>query len=364
MVKEQPKTEETKTEEKNTTDTEALNAAIEKGEQETKNEIPEVPEIPKEALDISAEFDKKRDSDDDDAAVDDDKASDDDTSEDKTGDDKTAEDKKAAEEKDASGKKSDDDKTDEKAGEQTAEDKEIEEAAAAIEKEAVAEAGKTDEQKAAEKVVAEAAEKAKADAEVTKKAEAEVDDKPFSCGLPTEGDEDFDPDIVGAIDKVGQTGRDLAKRVKVLEGNNAELISFLSQQGNQRHADWLDSKINNLGEDFHEVLGAGESYDLEPGSDQLEARIKIGNRMTFLAKAHQQMKKAVPSRNKLFDSAVTFLHKEIKNKSKTEKGTKDKLTKRAGQVIGGASKKVSALSAEAEVLKIQKDFDAKRDDED
>ena len=330
MAEETAKVEDTKTEEAKVEDTEALDSAIKKGEDETKDEIPQ------EIVDANKKFDDLMDSDEDTAT-----------------DDKPAEE---AEEKSADDKKADDDDSGDKtkAAEQTAKEKEIETTANAIEEQAVAEANKTVEQKATEKAEADAKAKAEADEK------AKTEEKPYDCGLPTEGEADYDEDLVKTINKQGQEMQDAKKAT---EKENAELRKVINQQANQRYGDWLDNKITGLGEDFHEVLGEGEYEDLEPASDQAENRVKLGNRMSLISKAYQKLGQPVPSRTKLFNSAVSYLHKEIVNKSKTEAETVAKLKDRHGQVIGKGSKKASALAAASSIQKKNAEFDAKLDED-
>lgn len=335
MAKEDAQSEETKQD-----DAEALNAAIEEGDEETKDEISE------EALKVQSDFDKQMDSDEDDSAVDDgdEKVA-------KGGDDNAKGDDEPAK-KDADDEPAKEKPGEEEAGEETAGEKELRETADAIEKEAEAEAGKTDAQKQAEAEVAKAAE---AKAEEAKK---EGEDKPYDCGLDPE---EFDEDYIKALNTMGQSFQD-DKKAMVAE--NAELRSFVSAQANQRSGDWLDRKIEALGEDFVEVLGEGEFEDLTPGSEQSEARIKLGRRMHLIQLSHQKLEKTVPSRNKLFDQAVSYEFKKQKNKSKTEAETKEKLKDRHGQTLGSGSQRASAQSAADKSLKIQKDFDALLDKDD
>ena len=119
------------------------------------------------------------------------------------------------------------------------------------------------------------------------------------------------------------------------------------------------SKINALGEDFVEIYGEGDIEDIEPASEQFENRVKLNERIALTAQAYKNMGKPVPSRNKLFDQAVSYLNKKIVNKSKTEEETVKKLAERKSQVIGRASKKGSAKSAEELAAQAMKEFDKK-----
>jgi hypothetical protein len=314
-------------------------------EEETKQEesVDKAPEIPEKVTKVQDAFDAKLDEDDDEEnSVEDDKTSgdDDDSTGDKDADDKTEE---------------DDPGTDDSAKEEelSAEDKEIAEAAKQIEEEAAANAGKTDAQKQAEKLAEE--QKAKNEAEAAEKAKEA--DKYVSDLDP----EEWDNATIEMDTKRGQQNLDAQKALK--EQNDA-LQAQVQQQANQRHADWLDTKFNSLGEDFTEAVGDGEYIDLEPGSVQAENRVKIGNRMYVLSIAYQKQGKEVPTRNKLFKRAVSDVLPKIVNKKKTDKETAKKLAERKEQVMGKGSKKASKIARSTKALQIQKDFDALLDEDD
>jgi len=330
-------------------DMDALDSAIKKGDEETKDEIPQ------EVLDANKSFDDKIDSEQNTAIE---EKKDESDEKDKPEDsEKEADEKKSAEEKTAEEEADEKDSGTEEAVEKTAEEKEIEAEAKVLEEQILADAGaKAD---AEVKAKADAEKKAKADAEKKAKAEkeAETDDEPYDCGLDPE---EYDEGLIAQLNKQGQAVRDANKALK---DENIELRGIIAQQGNQRYADWLDNKINGLGEDFHEVLGEGEIEDIEPGSVPYENRLKLASRMTLVSKTYQKLGKPVPSRTKLFNQAVSYLFSKQKNKSKTEAETKEKLAARAGQAIGGGSKKSSALSAEQIAANKIKAFDKKIDEE-
>lgn len=302
-------------------------------------------EIPKEVLEAHKKFDEKIDSDEDEEPAKEDK-----TSEEKKPEDKKPADKKADEKKDADEKATEKKTAGEKevADEKTPEDKEIEEAALKLEKKLEA-----DEQKETEKQKAEKQEAGEKKVE-EKKADEE---KPYDCGLDPE---EYEEDLIKSVNKLGQSLKD---DIAALKGDKAELVDLVNQQKTDRYAEWLDGKIDRLGEDFVEILGEGELEDIEPGSEQFDNRMKIAARMSLVSKTYIELKKSVPSRSKLFSQAVSFLFNKQKNKSKTAKDTEDKLKDRAGQTIGSGSKTSSAQSATERVIQIQKDFDKKIDED-
>jgi len=294
--------------------------------------------IPQEVLDANKSFDDKINSE----VI---SATEEESSDEKTPEEKVAEEKAATEKADEEAAKKD--TGEKKAVEQTAEEKAVEAETAALEKEIIADDAKRETEN---KVKVEA--EAKAKAETEEKVETD-DDKPYDCGLDPE---EYDEAVIKQFNQQGQASKDAAKALK---SENAELRSVIEQQGSLRHTDWLDSKITALGEDYHEVLGEGEFDDIAPASVQFENRANLDQRMTLTARAYKKLGKPVPSRNKLFDMAVSYLHKDIKNKSKTESETTEKLAATAGQTIGGGSKKGSTLSAEQIADNKIRDFDKK-----
>lgn len=305
--------------------TEALNAAIEAGD-ETEADDKEA-----ETLETMKEFDDKIDSEDDDSAGNDD------------GEEEAAKEEAPAKEE---------------AAKATSEDDSINAAADDLEKEMEAESKKSDEQKATEKAEADQ----KAADEAAAKAKETEEEKPFDCGLSTdedsEGNPGYEPALVETLNKQGQAVQD---RAKAAEKANEVLSSKLDQQSAQRNADWLDGKFNGLGENFDDVLGKGEFDDLEPGSDQRANRIAVSKRMGVTIDAYVKAEKAIPTRTKLFDMAVDKLFNKETNQPKTDKETIAKAGKRAAQTLGTGSKKASTVSAAQKALQVQKDFDAKID---
>lgn len=306
--------------------------------------IEQVEDNSPEQIKAMSDFDAKIDSDDETPAVEDNKE------EAKGDDDDSAKgDKKPADEK----TEEDDSGKEEKAEEQqqSADDKEIEEAAKLLEEAAKTEAAKPEAQKQAEALAVKQAE----DAKVVAESKAKTAEKYVS---------DLDPEEY--IDEVIKN--DTIRGQKALDEKNALLAQIskqdeqIQQQANDRYGDWMNRKVEALGEDFHEVLGDGDWEDLLPGSPEIENRIKIGNKMNFYAQAYSNAGKQVPPRNALFKRAVSELHNKIVNKSKIEEDTGKKLKARAGQTLAKAKSKASAQTTAEKAIQGMKDFDAKIDE--
>ena len=261
-----------------------------------------------EILDVMTDFDKKLDSDDDDSTDED------------GGDVQTEEEDSAVEDKTV--EKTEEGKTDEA----------IEAEIAALEKEA-------------EEVVVEK--------KVEEKAEETEDGKFVSKLDPAVWDED----AIKIDTERGQAKMDLEAANK----RNEDLSNRLDNAEMQRYTDWIDSRFSKLGDEYADIFGEGDFEDIEPGSEFMENRGKIENRMNLIQQAYVNQKKQSPSRNQLFQKAV---EREFKDKINKSKKTEKNLEDRAGQVVGKGSKKSSALSAGDELDRIHADFDAKLDEDD
>ncbi len=199
--------------------------------------------------------------------------------------------------------------------------------------------------------------------EAEKKAKEEVeakvkdDTEPYKCGLdPNE----YDEGLIKALDELGTM---LKKRVVALETSHSNHAKTLASDRVTKHTDWLDSKINRLKDDgLKKIYGEGDIDDLEESGESFKARATLDSKITRIATDLRKAKKTVPPRNKLFDMAIEALHKG-KTTKKIDAETKAKLETRVKDALGGGSGKVSAESAEAEVLQDQKTFDSKIDDE-
>jgi len=279
-------------------------------EEETTEEESAISEEVTNAMDA---FDKKMDGEEDDS----------------TEDDTSEEEEVAAEEKNSG--------DDEVVVEKTAEDKAIEEAVKAIEAEDL---------------------DAKAKLEAEKLVEAKTDEVEKEKYVSDLDPEEWDDDAIKADTERGQKHLD---EINVEKARNVELQADVQRLANTEHTNWFDRRIALLGEDFHETLGVGDFEDIEPGSPEMDNRGKIDNKMRILTQAYQKAGKPVPSRNKLFEKAVSYEFETIKNKSKNEKATVKKLEERAAQTIGKGSTKSSAISAQ-KAIQANKDFDAKIDD--
>lgn len=185
-------------------------------------------------------------------------------------------------------------------------------------------------------------------------AKAKDDEAPYDCGLdPAEYDE-------GLIKGLNELGTMLKKRVVALETGHTKNTESLHSVRITKHTDWLDSKVNHLPENLTEVYGKGEIDDIEMDSDQFKARAALDTKISTIASELRAAKKPVPSRNKLFDMAITELHKST---IKADDKTKAKLKARAKEALGGGSGRVSAETADAEALQANKDFDSQLDED-
>ncbi len=233
----------------------------------------------------------------------------------------------------------------EKAGEFSSKE-DLERAVALLEERPVEKAKSPEEQ--------ETEKKAKEEAE----AKVKDDEAPYDSKLdPNEYDE-------GLIKAVNDLGTMLKKRVVALEAGHTKHADTLLGDRVTKHTEWLDSKINRLSDDdLKKVYGEGDIDDLTESGDEFKARAALDTQISKIAADLRKAKKPVPSRNKLFDKAIEALHKGKSTNKKADAETKAKLAARTKEALGPGSSKVSAETAEAKALQIQKTFDQKSDED-
>ncbi len=179
----------------------------------------------------------------------------------------------------------------------------------------------------------------------------EVED--ILAGLPEFDPEEFQPEVVAAFDAL-----------KGVIRKQQESIAEINEQQSSADADrlassareievWFDREVEELGEDFAEVLGKGGFRSLKDGSSQLEKRDAIGEQMSIMLAGYDARGIQRPPRSEVFKTAVrSVLHDEFKQSS--DKKVSDKLAKRSGQHMQRTSgkKAASRLSPEAETAEL------------
>ena len=177
----------------------------------------------------------------------------------------------------------------------------------------------------------------------------------------------YDPEIVKAVkgmnehyaSAVGTLQSQLAETQQQLK----ELQDFNANQQTITFETQFDSMIDGLGDEFKELLGEGPGSKLDANSAQFKNREKIIEEMSDFVAARQNRGKPIPAQAEIFDRAVKVVFSDKAN-SLAAKRTRSSVKKRSGQIIenstGGKGK---TLTAEQEALKVSSDFDKKLDSE-
>ena len=129
----------------------------------------------------------------------------------------------------------------------------------------------------------------------------------------------------------------------------ADAAAANAEASRQEVANWFDSEVDKLGEDFSEALGKGPYGSLPPGSAQHERRSDIAHQTAVLLAGYDAIGQTPPPREQVFEAAAKMvLQKEFATIS--ERSVAGKLSKRSRQHISRVSGKKTkpAMSPEAE----------------
>jgi len=184
--------------------------------------------------------------------------------------------------------------------------------------------------------------------EPEKKPEVKVEqkageEKPYDCGLDPEM---YDPGVIGAINKVGDT---LLAENKQLKQQLAGITGKFQADEVAETTKWFDNKLAELGEDFEPVFGKGAFNDVRKESAEFKNRAALDTEMTALRAGYAAVGKPLPSKDRIFEMALNNLHKD-KLKQAELKPTILKLKTRAGQTISRSTSK-TAVTTTADKLR-------------
>lgn len=120
------------------------------------------------------------------------------------------------------------------------------------------------------------------------------------------------------------------KRIEALSKNIGQVAGYLKMQE-------FDQRVTGLGEDYHELLGAGSSSSLREGTDQFTNRRKLVQHYQQLLAAQ-----AIPGREKLsedelFDMAVMSAFRTHHEEMTAKKATA-RMRDRHGKFVAGTSR--------------------------
>jgi len=195
-----------------------------------------------------------------------------------------------------------------------------------------------------------------------KAGEKEEEPEKFECGLDPEK---YDEEFIKLSNELGQLKLDMKKQAESGTKTSAEEKAKAEEAELSRraeeHDNWLDKQFTG-NKDFEEELGTETVDKIDRESEQFKNRVKVQKKFAILAKGYIAAEEDLPTREELFEEALNSVFTE-KVKRIAVKGTKEKLAKQAGQVLGRPGSKVAAESGEALVKKTNADFDAKLDAE-
>ena len=195
---------------------------------------------------------------------------------------------------------------------------------------------------------------------------AEEDAKPFDCGLKTEGDDGYEPEMVDVINKMGQKFtdeiNDLKKENTEFKAERVENAKVAETKATEVYTTWLDGQFKATGDDFKDVFGEGSIDKHKEGSDEFKNRAKVDSKIALLVAGYKATKQDLPSREDLFQEALSSVFSE-KVTQVAVGSTTGKLKNRAKQTIGKGSSGSAAKTGMEEAIQTQSDFDTKIDEE-
>jgi hypothetical protein len=176
-------------------------------------------------------------------------------------------------------------------------------------------------------------------AEVVTPVYQQQEEDPFAK-LPKLDPEEFEPKVIEMYDSL----------VGIVRKQQEQLAAFRSQsEGMARSAQesvaqdverWFDSKVEELGKDFHETLGKGNYRALPSNSPFVAKRDALADQVAILHSGYVASGRQAPSRDDLFSAAAKLVLANEYEKAR-ENSLNEKLTKRSSQHINRAGGKGS-----------------------
>ena len=174
--------------------------------------------------------------------------------------------------------------------------------------------------------------------------EQEVVD-PFA-DLPKLDPESFDPEVVEMFDKLVGIVKDQHTTIQDYSTQQEQFQNQYfetSQVANQTEVEtWFDSQVENLGDNFKDVLGEGKYNALDKGSPHFKNRDAIANQMSVLLAGYNAQGFPIPPREEVFGMATRSVLSEKFSELKNNE-LSDKLKEQSKQHIQRANKSSSAV---------------------
>jgi len=175
--------------------------------------------------------------------------------------------------------------------------------------------------------------------------------------LVIENEDELDPAIVKIMKaqhkKNYELEQKLAEQDGRLQAEENRLKAVRSREGMAR----FDKRIEDLGTDFHDTFGKGETLDMSNRSLARQNRNLLGKHMVGLAKGLAAAGLDVPAEDRLFEMAM---HNVFQKKVESVQGAElhAKTSKRSRQRIGRvAIKKTGKMTPRQAAVQYQEEFD-------
>lgn len=187
-------------------------------------------------------------------------------------------------------------------------------------------------------------------------------------------DEDVDPSIVKAFNKLQAKNKKLQEKVDLVEGASAQELHRKQQEDAARLNADIDAAIESLGEEYHELVGKGSVDDLDENSSEFKRRLKLVRKMDVLAGGYRsvgeikQGERATPEQIKQMAREAALLVFPEQKKKTEDKDLKDKIKGRDSQIIStpnpqkGANRKTPKQKLLAEVTAKMQEIGAGTDE--
>ncbi len=201
----------------------------------------------------------------------------------------------------------------------------------------------------------------------SEKTEKVVEEKPFDCELSLD---DYTQTEIDLHNKIGQQAQDTklamekmaAEHKEALEGVTDKTTAITAKQARANMDRQMDSYFDGM-KGFDKVFGKGGINTMDAGTPEFEKRMDVEDMMLVLLRGHKASGGDMPTDDVLFKQAVGIVCPEEISKVALSTKTK-KIAAQREQVIGSGGKESESATTRAEkVDKIQKDFDAKIDED-
>lgn len=160
--------------------------------------------------------------------------------------------------------------------------------------------------------------------------------------LPKLDPEVYEPEVVDTFNKLTDVVRQQRDELNLFKSAAQQSAEAAQGAATREIEGWFDERVNNLGENFSEVLGKGEYASLNQGSTQLAKRDQIINHMTTLVAGLQTTGQQLLSRDAVFEVASRAvlqdefqkIHEEKLVKELADRSTQH-ISRPGGQKVGG-----------------------------